>query len=59
MFSFPSILLAIALMTVRGRGVDKAIIAIGIGIVSISQYTRIEETKGRFFCLLACFEFDR
>lgn len=39
MLSFPSILLAIALMTVLGRGVDKAIIA--IGIVSIPQYARI------------------
>lgn len=39
MLSFPSILLAIAFMTVLGRGVDKAIIA--IGIVSIPQYARI------------------
>lgn len=39
MLSFPSILLAIAFMTVLGRGIDKAIIA--IGIVSIPQYARI------------------
>jgi peptide/nickel transport system permease protein/oligopeptide transport system permease protein len=39
MLSFPSILLAIAFMTVLGRGVEKAIIA--IGIVSIPQYARI------------------
>ncbi len=39
MLSFPSILLALALMTVLGRGIDKAIIA--IGIVSIPQYARI------------------
>ena len=39
MLSFPSILLAIAFMTVLGRGVEKAVIA--IGIVSIPQYARI------------------
>lgn len=39
MLSFPSILLAIAFMTVMGRGVEKAVIA--IGIVSIPQYARI------------------
>lgn len=39
MLSFPDILLAIAFMTVMGRGVDKAVIA--IGIVSIPQYARI------------------
>jgi peptide/nickel transport system permease protein len=39
MLSFPSILLAIAIMTVLGRGVEKAVIA--IGIVSIPQYARI------------------
>lgn len=39
MLSFPSILLAIAFMTVLGRGIDKAVIA--IGIVSIPQYARI------------------
>ncbi|VBB06910.1 Hypothetical protein LUCI_2150 [Lucifera butyrica] len=39
MMSFPDILLAIAFMTVLGRGVDKAVIA--IGIVSIPQYARI------------------
>jgi peptide/nickel transport system permease protein len=39
MLSFPSILLAIAFMTVMGRGVEKAVIA--IGIVSIPEYARI------------------
>lgn len=39
MLSFPSLLLAIAFMTVLGRGVEKAVIA--IGIVSIPQYARI------------------
>jgi peptide/nickel transport system permease protein len=39
MLSFPSILLALAFMTVLGRGIDKAVIA--IGIVSIPQYARI------------------
>jgi peptide/nickel transport system permease protein len=39
MLSFPSILLAIAFMTVMGRGVEKAVIA--IGIVSVPQYARI------------------
>lgn len=39
MLSFPSILLAIAFMTVLGRGLDKAVIA--IGIVSIPHYARI------------------
>ncbi len=39
MLSFPSILLAIAFMTVLGRGVEKAVIA--IGIVSIPHYARI------------------
>ena len=39
MLSFPDILLAIAFMTVMGRGVEKAVIA--IGIVSIPQYARI------------------
>lgn len=39
MLSFPDILLAIAFMTVMGRGIDKAVIA--IGIVSIPQYARI------------------
>ncbi len=39
MLSFPSILLAIAFMTVLGRGVEKAVIA--IGIVSIPEYARI------------------
>lgn len=37
--SFPSILLAIAFMTVLGRGLDKAVIA--IGIVTIPHYARI------------------
>lgn len=39
MLAFPSILLAIALMAVLGRGVENAIIA--IGIVSIPEYARI------------------
>lgn len=39
MLSFPSILLAIAFMTVLGHGLDKAVIA--IGIVSIPHYARI------------------
>jgi ABC-type dipeptide/oligopeptide/nickel transport system permease subunit len=39
MLSFPSILLAIAFMTVLGRGLDKAVIA--IAIVSIPHYARI------------------
>ncbi|MBP2646153.1 MAG: gsiD 2 [Firmicutes bacterium] len=39
MMSFPDILLAIAFMTVLGRGMEKAVIA--IGIVSIPQYARI------------------
>ncbi|BBB90814.1 MAG TPA: ABC transporter permease [Methylomusa anaerophila] len=39
MLAFPSILLALAFMTVLGRGVEKAVIA--IGIVSIPQYARI------------------
>ena len=39
MLSFPSMLLAIAIMTVLGRGVEKAILA--IAIVSIPQYARI------------------
>ncbi|GAB6180128.1 ABC transporter permease [Desulfotomaculum defluvii] len=39
MLAFPSILLAIALMGVLGRGVENAIIA--IGIVSIPEYARI------------------
>jgi len=39
MLSFPRILLAIAFMTVLGRGVDKVIIA--IGIIAIPQYARI------------------
>ncbi|SHK80862.1 nickel transporter permease [Desulforamulus aeronauticus] len=39
MLAFPSILLAIALMAVLGRGVENAIIA--IGIVSIPEFARI------------------
>lgn len=39
MLSFPSILLAIAFMTVLGHGLEKAVIA--IGIVSIPHYARI------------------
>lgn len=39
MLAFPSILLAIALMGVLGRGVENAIIA--IGIVSIPEFARI------------------
>lgn len=39
MLSFPSILLAIAFMTVLGRGLDKAVIA--IGIVTVPHYARI------------------
>jgi peptide/nickel transport system permease protein/oligopeptide transport system permease protein len=37
--AFPSLLLAIAFMTVLGRGIDKAIIA--ISIVTIPEYARI------------------
>lgn len=39
MLAFPSLLLAIAFMSVLGRGIDKAIIA--ISIVTIPQYARI------------------
>lgn len=39
MLAFPSILLAIAFMAALGRGIDNAIIA--IGIVSIPEYARI------------------
>ncbi|HBQ86761.1 MAG TPA: ABC transporter permease [Syntrophomonas sp.] len=39
MLAFPSILLAIAFMAVLGRGIDNAVIA--IGIVSIPEYARI------------------
>lgn len=39
MLAFPSILLALALMMMLGRGIDKAMIA--IGIVAIPQYARI------------------
>lgn len=39
MLAFPSLLLAIAFMAVLGRGLDNAIIA--IGIVSIPEYARI------------------
>ena len=39
MLSIPSILLAITLMAALGRGIDKAIIA--IGVVSIPEYARI------------------
>ncbi|WP_273483053.1 nickel transporter permease [Desulforamulus ruminis] len=39
MLAFPSLLLAIALMAILGRGVENAIIA--IGIVSIPEYARI------------------
>ena len=39
MLAFPSILLAIAFMAVLGRGIENAIIA--IGIVSIPEYARI------------------
>ena len=39
MLAFPSILLAITLMAALGKGLDKAIIA--IGIVSIPEYARI------------------
>ncbi len=39
MLAFPSLLLAIAFMAVLGRGIDNAIIA--IGIVAIPEYARI------------------
>ncbi|MGE5380537.1 MAG: nickel transporter permease [Methylocystaceae bacterium] len=39
MLAFPSILLAIAFMAVLGRGIENAIIA--IGVVSIPEYARI------------------
>lgn len=39
MLAFPSLLLAIAFMAVLGRGIDNAIIA--IGIVSVPEYARI------------------
>ena len=39
MLSIPSILLAITLMAALGKGIDKAIIA--IGVVSIPEYARI------------------
>lgn len=39
MLSIPSILLAITLMAAMGKGIDKAIIA--IGVVSIPEYARI------------------
>jgi ABC-type dipeptide/oligopeptide/nickel transport system permease subunit len=39
MLAFPSLLLAVAFMAVLGRGIDNAIIA--IGIVSIPEYARI------------------
>lgn len=39
MLAFPSILLAIAFMAVLGKGIDNAVIA--IGVVSIPEYARI------------------
>ena len=39
MLSIPSILLAITFMAALGKGIDKAIIA--IGLVSIPEYARI------------------
>ncbi|MBR2834676.1 MAG: ABC transporter permease [Coriobacteriales bacterium] len=43
MLSVPSILLAIAFMAALGRGIDKAIIA--IGLVSIPEYARIVRSQ--------------
>lgn len=43
MLAIPSILLAIAFMAALGRGIDKAIIA--IGIVSIPEYARIVRSQ--------------
>ena len=43
MLAIPSILLAIAFMAALGRGIDKAIIA--IGFVSIPEYARIVRSQ--------------
>jgi peptide/nickel transport system permease protein len=43
MLSIPSILLAIAFMAALGKGIDKAVIA--IGLVSIPEYARIVRSQ--------------